>query len=32
MIDTYAHTISDDMDGSNFEHSFDCLKSLWIST
>ena len=31
-IDTHAHTIFDDMDGSTFEHSVDCLEPLWIST
>ena len=25
-------TICDDMDSSNFEHSVDCVESLWIST
>ena len=32
MIDTHAHTISDDMDSLTFEHSVDCAESLWIST
>ena len=32
MMDTYARTIFDDMDGSTFEHSVDCPKKLWIST
>ena len=32
MIDTHARTISDDMDGSTFEHSIDCPESLRIST
>ena len=32
MMDTYARTIFDDMDGSTFEHSVDCPKQLWIST
>ena len=32
MIDAHARTISDDMVGSTFEHSVDCLESLWIST
>ena len=32
MIDTYARTIFVDMDGSTFEHSFDCLELLRIST
>ena len=32
MIDTHARTISDDMDGSTFEHNVDCLESLRIFT
>ena len=28
MINTHAHTISDDMNGSTFEHSVDCPESL----
>ena len=32
MIDTHAHTISDDMHSLTFEHSVDCTESLWIST
>ena len=31
MIDAHARTISDDMIGSTFEHSVDCLDSLRIS-
>ena len=32
MIDTYAHTISNDMDRLTFEHNVDCSESLQIST
>ena len=32
MIDAHAHTIYDDMVGSNFEHNVDYLESLRIST
>ena len=32
MIDTHARTISNDMNGSNFEHNVACLESLRIST
>ena len=32
MIDTLARTIYDDMDGSTFKHSVNCLESLRIST
>ena len=32
MIDTHAHIIPDDMDGSTFEHNVDCLESPRIST
>ena len=32
MIDTHALTISNDMDGSTFEHTVDCPESLRIST
>ena len=32
MIDTHACTISDDMDGSTFEHSVDYLESIRIFT
>ena len=32
MIDSHAHFISDDMDGSTFEHNVDCPELFWIST
>ena len=32
MIDTHAHTIFDDMDGSTFEHNVDCPEPLRIFT
>ena len=32
IIDTHAHTISDDMDGLTFEHNVYCPESLQIST
>ena len=32
MIDTHAHIISDDMDGSTYEHNVDCLESIRIVT
>ena len=32
MINTHTRIISNDMDGSTFEHIVDCLESLRIST